>query len=92
MRDKPEERLQGGARRGPAKRSVSIHWRLGLPGEAGKQQQEVKTQATQVSCSSQVLPVTALLPGTTLLGRSQSATGLSDLRQGQLMRLVCFSM
>lgn len=38
VRDKTEELLQGGARRGRAKRSVSIHWRLGLPEEAGKQQ------------------------------------------------------
>lgn len=38
VRDKTEEHLQGGARRGRAKRPVSIHWHLGLPQEAGKQQ------------------------------------------------------
>lgn len=36
--DKIEAFLEGGASRGRAKRSVSIHWRLGLPQEAGKQQ------------------------------------------------------
>lgn len=39
VRDKTEAHLQGGARRGRAKRSVSIHWRQGLPQEAGKQPQ-----------------------------------------------------